>query len=136
MLLSLQIRAHDMKYITVVLLLLFSSMGFAQAFPSATKAEIDQLFKALEISNCEFSRNGTWYSAGKATGHLQKKYNYLLKRRLITTTESFIKLAATQSSVSGKLYFVRCDNKEVVTSKSWLIDRLNEIRRLHENTTN
>ena len=136
MLLNLQIRAHDMKYITVVLLLLLSSMGFAQAFPSATKAEIDQLFKALEISNCEFSRNGTWYSAGKATGHLQKKYNYLLKRRLITTTESFIKLAATQSSVSGKLYFVRCDNKEVVTSKSWFIDRLNEIRRLHVSTTN
>ncbi len=125
-----------MKSIAAVLLLLLSNMGFAQAFPSATKAEIDQLFKALEISNCEFSRNGTWYSAGKASGHLQKKYNYLLKRRLITTTESFIKLAATQSSVSGKLYFVRCDNKEMVTSKSWFIDRLNEIRRLHVSIIN
>lgn len=111
-------------------------MGFAQAFPSATKAEIDQLFKALEISNCEFSRNGTWYSADKASVHLQKKYNYLLKKHLITTTESFIKLVATQSSVSGKLYFVRCDNREVVTSKSWFIDKLNEIRGLSVSTLN
>lgn len=134
--LNYQTVAHDMKSIAVVLLLLFSNMGFAQAFPSATKAEIDQLFKALEISNCEFSRNGTWYSADKASVHLQKKYNYLLKKHLITTTESFIKLVATQSSVSGKLYFVRCDNREVVTSKSWFIDKLNEIRGLSVSTLN
>lgn len=128
--------SNYINYMVAILLTLVSGIGFSQGFTVTTKVEIDQLFSALETSNCEFSRNGTWYSADKASGHLQKKYNYLLKRRLITTTESFIKLAATQSSVSGKLYFVRCDNKEMVTSKSWFIDKLNEIRGLHVSIIN
>ncbi|MDP1539353.1 MAG: DUF5329 domain-containing protein [Moraxellaceae bacterium] len=111
-------------------------MSFAEALPAATKAEINQLFTALETSNCEFSRNGIWYSAYKASGHLHRKYDYLLRKGLVTTTESFIKLAATQSSTTGKLYFVRCDNKEPVLSNFWLIGKLKEIRRLPLNINN
>ncbi|MEG1680763.1 MAG: DUF5329 family protein, partial [Stenotrophomonas sp.] len=53
----------------------------ATAAPSAaTQREITGLMHALETSGCRFQRNGTWYDAVAARGHLQRKYDYLLKR--------------------------------------------------------
>jgi len=123
-----------MKNLTVILVCLVSSLGFAQGLPSATKIEIDQLFSTLESSNCEFNRNGSWYGAQQASTHLRKKHDYLLKRNLITTAETFIELAATKSSMSGTFYFVRCAKGQQLPSKAWFIERLNEIRRANKKT--
>ena len=119
-----------MKNFTTIVLFLISSICSAQSLSPSTRLEIDHLFADLEKSNCEFNRNGRWYSAQQASAHLRKKYDYLSKRDLVTTTESFIDLAATKSSMSGKLYVVRCDNRQPLPSKTWSFARLNKIRDL------
>jgi hypothetical protein len=116
-----------MKIKALGLLLAFAGSAIAQTPSAKTTQEVGQLFAALKQSNCEFSRNGSWYSAEKASEHLQRKYDYLLKKRLVTTTESFIDLAATKSSISGKPYQVRCGKTAPVSSSSWFKSQLNAV---------
>ena len=117
-----------MKIKALGLLLAFAGSAIAQTPSAKTTQEVGQLFAALKQSNCEFSRNGSWYSAEKASEHLQRKYDYLLKKRLVTTTESFIDLAATKSSISGKPYQVRCGKTAPISSNSWFKSQLNTVR--------
>lgn len=93
------------------------------------KAEIEYLFSHLEKSGCEFNRNGSWYTASEAAAHLKKKYDYLVKKNMITNTESFIEKAASESSVSGKAYQVKCEGKPVVSSKEWFTEELSVFRK-------
>jgi hypothetical protein len=113
--------------VLLVLSVLWSA-AIAQA-PSPATAEIAQLFSALRKSGCQFSRNGSWYNAEEASRHLQRKYDYLLKRGLATSAESFIDLAASESSTTGKPYLVRCGSAQPVPSKSWFTGQLQELRR-------
>ena len=106
-----------------------SGAVIAQAPSPVAEREITQMFSALQGSQCEFYRNGTWHNAQKASAHLQRKYDYLRKRGLVTSAEAFIDLAATRSSMSGKPYQVRCDKAEPMPSKSWFTRKLNELRR-------
>jgi hypothetical protein len=117
-----------MKIAFIAVVLLIASAASAQAPSSATTHEVGQLFAALRQSNCQFSRNGTWYNAQNASEHLQRKYDYLLKKKLVTSTESFIELAATKSSMSGKAYQVRCGKAAPVSSQSWFTSKLRELR--------
>ena len=117
-----------MKNAFIALALLIASAASAQTPSSATTHEVGQLFAALRESKCEFSRNGTWYNAQKASEHLQRKYDYLIKKNLVTSTESFIELAATKSSMSGKAYQVRCGNAVPVSSQSWFTSKLKALR--------
>lgn len=96
--------------------------------PPAAQREIEQLIDALGRSGCEFQRNGTWYPAGKAQAHLRRKYDYLRKRDLVDSAEQFIERAATQSSMSGKAYAVRCPGQGTVPSAQWLGARLSKLR--------
>lgn len=90
------------------------------AEPSPTaKAEIAHLFSRLEASGCEFNRNGTWYKPQDASVHLKKKYQYLLDKGMVTSAESFIEKAATESSASGKPYQVRCGGGAPADSAVW-----------------
>lgn len=95
---------------------------------TATAVEIDGLFAALLKSGCEFSRNGSWYSAKQASQHLQGKYDYLLRKNLVPSTEAFIDRAASQSSMSSKPYQVRCPGQPDVSSKQWFTEQLQQIR--------
>lgn len=96
--------------------------------PTTTAIEIDGLFSALLQSGCEFSRNGSRYSAKQASQHLQGKYDYLLKKKLVPNTEAFIERAASQSSMSSKPYLVRCPGLPEVRSKQWFTEQLQQIR--------
>ncbi len=118
----------NVKSCLVVFLLGACASLSAQGVSPATTREVDQLFKVLAQSNCEFSRNGSWYAAPKASEHLQRKYDYLQKKGLVTSTESFIELAATKSSMSGTPYQVRCGNAAPVSSQSWFTGKLQELR--------
>jgi Family of unknown function (DUF5329) len=98
------------------------------AEPAAAKAEIAQLFNALEASNCQFNRNGTWYSAKEALAHLQTKYKYLQDKDLVPSTEKFIERAATESSFSGKAYQIKCADIAAQPSASWFQTVLQKYR--------
>jgi hypothetical protein len=92
------------------------------------EAEIDQLLAALNGSDCRFQRNGTWYDAHRAAEHLQTKRDYFRRLDRIHSAEDFIRLAATESSMSGKSYSVACPGTPEVSSKTWLEEALRRIR--------
>lgn len=113
--------------IAVALLLALS--WAAQAAPSAqAEREIQGLMDALSASSCEFQRNGTWHGRDEARKHLQRKYDYLLKKSLVDTAEQFIERAASKSSISGKAYQVRCPGQPAQPAATWFTAKLKTLR--------
>ena len=101
----------------------------ASAAPNAaTQREITGLMQALETSGCRFQRNGTWYDAVAARGHLQRKYDYLLKRDMVDSSEQFIDRAASRSSMSGKAYKVSCSGAPEQDASAWFLQQLRRLR--------
>ena len=101
----------------------------AQAAPSAkAKAEIAGLMDGLVKSGCQFQRNGDWHDAAAARAHLQRKYDYLLKKDLVDSSEQFIQRAASHSSLSGKPYRVKCGAREVEAA-AWFKLQLQQLRK-------
>jgi len=96
---------------------------------ASVQVEIDHLFGYLERSGCRFNRNGTWYAALEASDHLKKKRDYLVRKGLLSTTESFIELAASKSSISGQPYLVECPGAPARESALWFQDELARYRR-------
>lgn len=119
-----------MRALSASLLLLVTSLAHA-APPPATQREIAQLFDALEHSGCRFERNGSWYDAPKAREHLQRKYDYLLRRDAVRSTEAFIDLAASKSSMSGRPYRVQCAGTAPIDSGPWFRNVLARVRARH-----
>lgn len=118
-----------MKTLTALALILASSLAAAGTPSASTQQEINHLFTYLKNSGCSFNRNGTWYEAGKAADHLQQKYDYLLKKKLVESSEDFIARAATESSMSSKPYSVRCGNAAAVASGPWFRAELERYRK-------
>ncbi len=96
--------------------------------PTSVQIEVNFLLGYLEGSRCEFFRNGTWHDSKAAQAHLRDKYKYLVASNLVNTTEQFIERAATESSLSGQPYQVRCNGGATVTSHQWLRDELVRFR--------
>ena len=111
------------------LMLGLSFMPLAQAKPTEiAQIEINYLLGFIEVSGCEFYRNGSWYDSKKAQSHLRSKYEALVSRNLINTAEDFIDLGASASSMSGKPYEIRCGECKPVTTGPWLHDVLTRYR--------
>jgi hypothetical protein len=113
--------------------LLIATILFVSPAHSATpspvaREEIDALLMRLKTSGCQFRRNGVWHSADEAQKHLQRKLDYLLKRGAVATAEQFIERAATQSSVTGQTYLVKCGGRPPVPSAEWLALQLQVMR--------
>ncbi len=101
----------------------------AWAHPSpAVRQEIGQLLAHLEASGCEFLRNGQWHDARAARVHIEAKYQYLLRRDLVQSTDDFIVNAATSSSTGGGAYQVRCGST-IQPSGDWLRAELARLRK-------
>jgi len=101
--------------------------GTANASPNGTaKNEIDHLLNYVAASSCTFVRNGSEYPADKAREHLAGKYRWVGGR--ISTAEEFIKYLATQSSMSGEPYHVKCGKTDAL-SGVWLTDELHRYRK-------
>lgn len=116
-----------MKWLVLSLTLAASGSAFAE--PDATaKQEIASLINHLAASGCRFNRNGSWYDASSAVGHINRKYSYLLKKDLVPNTEAFIERAASESSTSGKPYLVKCGDTPEVQSAVWFRDALAKLR--------
>ncbi|WP_454870173.1 DUF5329 domain-containing protein [Pseudomonas lini] len=99
----------------------------AQTPPQATQ-EINSLLDFVEHSECRFVRNGSEYPGAEAREHLQKKLTYLEDRNKVNSAEDFIELAATQSSMSGRAYEVRCP-AGVQPASLWLKTELQRQRQ-------
>lgn len=127
-------RAVLLAAVTLSLGLLSVGMLSAVALPAVAapspqaQREIDALIAGLGASGCAFERNGRWYDAKTAQAHLRKKYDYLRKRDMADTAELFIERAASESSMSGKPYRVRCPGKAAEFSAQWFGQRLQALR--------
>ena len=101
----------------------------AEAVPATSvQMEVNFLLGFIEGSGCDFQRNGTWHNSVAAQVHLRDKYRYLVARDLVDTTEQFIERAASQSSLTGQPYQVRCRGGPTISSKQWLNDELTHLR--------
>lgn len=100
--------------------LFISGVAMAGEPSPVAKQEVAHLLSHLEKSGCQFNRNGSWYSSGEAVAHLHKKYDYLLKKDLASSAEDFIARAASESSISGKPYQVKCGSGAPEQSGLWL----------------
>jgi hypothetical protein len=96
--------------------------------PTGVQIEVNFLLGYVEGSGCEFFRNGTWHDSKAAQAHLRDKYKYLAARNLVDTAEQFIERAATESSLSGQAYEIRCNGGARLTSSQWLRDELARFR--------
>lgn len=95
---------------------------------SVHKEEINHLLNFVKNSLCDLNRNGKVHKGREAVSHIEKKQRYF--RDEISTTEKFIELSATRSTISGKYYTVSC-NGEVMKTQQWL---LNELQRFRESS--
>lgn len=103
----------------IALELAHQPLGFAQPYTSA-QIEITYLLDYVEISGCEFYRNGSWYDSLQARQHLRTKFEYFAARKGIETAEDFIDKAASKSSLSGYSYEVRCGDCTSIPTSAWL----------------
>jgi len=94
-------------------------MSYAVDSKDEMEKEILYLLDYLVHSDCEFNRNGKWYDAYAARQHINYKYKYLIQKGLINSTEQFIVRAASESSMSGKPYMVKCGDSEPIKSSIW-----------------
>lgn len=95
---------------------------------AAVQREIDHLLGFVHASTCDFYRNGKWYPASEALEHIRMKYRYVQKRGLVKSAEDFINYAASESSISGKPYKVRCGDTKEILSSDWLLLELRNFR--------
>jgi len=88
---------------------------------------IQYLLDFVNSSECRFYRNNKEHTAGEAAAHMQKKYNHFKKD--IKTGDDFIRLTATKSLISGKLYYVKLKDGKTITSEAWLLEALKDYRQ-------
>ncbi len=118
-----------MRSISVALLALLATPALmASPLAASQRSEIDALMATLQTSACEFNRNDSWHNAVEAKTHLLRKLDYLEGKNAVQSTEQFIELAASKSSLSGQAYQVKCGSAAPVDSKSWLNTQLKLIR--------
>ena len=113
-----------MRYL--VLLILFASNAVNADVPAKQVNEVTHLLNFIKNSGCIINRNGTEHSAEKGLKHIQKKYDYY--RDEIKSTEDFIELAATKSTMSGDYYMVVCTGNKTIRTQDWLLAELSVFR--------
>lgn len=110
-------------------LILFASLALSAA--AAPRDEIEALLHYVgNLEGASFVRNGDAHTPKEAEGHLRMKWEK--QESKITTAEDFIRLCATQSSVSGKPYFIRYQDGHEVESAVVLLKQLEVIRKRAE----
>ena len=115
-----------MKLLLLALLLFIS----LEAKEKSYQNEIDHLLTYVETTKCSYIRNGDAHDGPDARSHIQRKYDYFYDD--IESTEDFIRLSATKSTMSGDKYFIACPNKPKVYSSEWLLDELHRYRKTHK----
>ena len=110
-------RAH------ILLVLAVSVFLTAQLFAEESLEQtINYLIHYVETSKATFIRNGAEHTPAEAVSHIKAKYEHF--KNEIKTPEDFIRLAATKSWLSGKLYLVRTPEGKETRLDAWLTEAL------------
>ena len=109
----------------MVLVLSLGTYAQAAGPNSVERQKIDYLIATIEtLQGAQFIRNGTSYDAKAAASHLRLKLRSAGSG--IATAEDFIRLCASVSSISGKPYQIRFADGQVVSSETYLRQKLAE----------
>jgi hypothetical protein len=92
-----------------------------------TGKTITYLLDYVSKSDLTFVRNGQDATGKQAAAHMRQKWDYFRPR--IKTPEDFIRLAATKSELSGKLYLVRFKDGRESPAGEWLTKVLADYRK-------
>lgn len=92
----------------------------------AHQQEVQHLLEFVKNSACSMTRNGANHSAPEAAQHIQSKYHYF--KEDIQTTEGFIQLTASRSTLTGQNYQVHCNDQPPLASRDWLMEELYSYR--------
>ena len=122
-----------MKISIIIILTAFILPSFSSASNIQMQMEVDHLIGYIQSSECIFIRNGKDYSPDEAIEHIKRKYEYFQDR--IDSTEKFIELCATKSTMSNKPYLINCREEEVVECGSWLLRELKMFRLKFEESS-
>jgi len=88
---------------------------------------IQYLLDFVKTSEVIFFRNNKEHAAAEAAAHMQRKYEHFKDK--IQTPEDFIRLTATKSLMTGKLYYVKFKDGRKITSAAWLLQALEDFRQ-------
>ena len=107
-----------------VILALFS--GSLSAQDNIEKKKIEFLISSVEnLEGAIFIRNSSEYNDGKAAAdHLRMKLKTAGSR--VKTADDFIRLCASQSYLTGKLYMIRLSNGKTIKSEEYFREKLKE----------
>lgn len=114
------------RQVLVVPVLILFFGGLVDAGSITMEEETQYLLEYIGNSSCTFTRNGKVYQPDEARSHIQRKYKHVKKK--VQTTEQVIKYAATKSSISGKVYTIKCPGEAAVPSAEWLSSELARFR--------
>jgi len=113
-----------MRFLLIASILTSFSV-LADVAPNKRK-EVQHLLDFVKNSDCVMNRNGSRHKTVDAVNHIQRKYNHF--RREIHSTEDFIRLSATKSTMSGKYYTVKCPGYKQQQTRTWLLKELEMYR--------
>ena len=100
-------------------LFIFAAQTFAAESLGQT---IDYLINYVGKSNATFIRNGASHSPTEAVSHIKAKYEHF--KNQIKTPEDFIRLAASNSLLTGQPYLVRTPDGKEMHLDAWLTEAL------------
>ena len=108
-----------------------ASLASAADKPLTETEKIEALIRAVDtLEGAVFIRNGVEYDCHAAARHMRTKWNW--KKSEIKTARDFIRLAATNSAVSGKDYLIRFKDGREVKAADFLLAELEKIERNQE----
>jgi hypothetical protein len=114
-----------MRVLISIFLLSLGTLTFAGTPMPVEEKKIDYLIASIEsLQNAQFIRNGVAYEAKAAADHLRLKRRGAGSR--VATADDFIRLCASVSSMSGIPYQIRFSDGRVVSSETFLRERLAE----------
>jgi hypothetical protein len=106
----------------------FVLLVICQAAPVRAAESLEQtiafLLHRIEIADATFIRNGQAHTPQEAVAHVRAKYEHFKEQ--IKTPEDFIRLAATESLMTGQPYLVRTRDGREIPLNAWLTDALRE----------
>jgi hypothetical protein len=124
--LCLTLRTTAIAWGLILGCMLMPASGMAQSHPA--QGEVEHLLTFVAASNCDFYRNGTWYTATQAQAHLREKLAIVFPASQ-PTAEEFIDNVATKSAFTGIAYQIRCAADKPMAVNDWLLGELRRYRK-------
>jgi hypothetical protein len=115
-----------MKKILIIIfafIVLFATAISAQ--DNIEKKKIDFLISSIaNLKEAKFIRNGSEYDSKEAAKHLRMKLEKAGSH--VQTADDFIRLCASQSYTTGKLYMIKFSDGRTITAEKYLREKLKE----------